>query len=748
MSAPGPGSGYGHSFEAGRRRFLAAGGALLLSFALGPALADGEGQALPGSLRKEPHLDGWIRIDADGGITVFTGKAELGQGIKTALIQLAAEELMVAPAQIALVSADTARTPDEQYTAGSHSMQDSGSAIRHAAAEVRMLLAQRAAQELDAGIDSLAFGDGRIRANGRSLSYGELVQGLDLHVSARPVPVPRQARAARQAWVGQSYPRIDIPAKLCGGAAYIQDMRLPGMVHARLVRPPAPGAALQQLDAAIAQEVQAMPGVLKLVRDGSFVAVIAAREYLAIQAAQRLAQAARWSGGAALPEQALLYQSLLAAPARAFVIHRSGKPDGARHSLVATYRKPYLMHGSIGPSCAIALQQGADMTLWTHSQGVYPLRGALAEMLGIDPARLRCIHVEGSGCYGHNGADDVAADAAILARALPGRPVRVQWMREDEHAWEPYGPPMLARVAATLGDDGRIAAWDYAVWSNTHSSRPGKAGNLLAATLLAQPFAPPPPEPLPQPEGGGDRNAIPLYALPNARVTHHFVPGMPLRVSALRSLGAYCNVFAIESFMDELARAAGIDPVAFRLRHMADARAQEVMRAAAQRFGWEAWKRREGRGRGFAFARYKNLGAYAAIALEVEVQRAGGMVRLLRAVAAVDAGEAVNPDGIRNQVEGGIIQSCSWTLCEEVRFDAQRPTSRDWGGYPILRFTQVPDSIEVVLMERAGQPFLGVGEAAQGPTAAAIANAVADAVERRFRDLPLSRERVGAALKA
>jgi nicotinate dehydrogenase subunit B len=323
--------------------------------------------------------------------------------------------------------------------------------------------------------------------------------------------------------------------------------------------------------------------------------------------------------------------------------------------------------------------------------------------------------------------------------------VRVQWMREDEHTWEPYGPPMIMAAKAALDASGNVSEWQYEVWSNTHSTRPGAAGNLLAATHLQQAFTAPPPKPLPQPEGGGDRNAIPLYTFPNARVVHHFIPQMPLRVSALRSLGAYANVFALESFMDELALAAKLDPVEFRLRHMRDERASMVIRRAAERFEWAKYQKRPGRGRGFAFARYKNLGAYAAVAFDVEVQRESGLVRVRRAVAAVDSGEAVNPDGIRNQIEGGIVQSLSWTLAEEVTFDRTRITSRDWGGYPILRFSGVPDSVEVNVIDRPGQPFLGTGEATQGPTAAALANAVADAMGVRIRDLPLSRSRIRAA---
>jgi CO/xanthine dehydrogenase Mo-binding subunit len=321
----------------------------------------------------------------------------------------------------------------------------------------------------------------------------------------------------------------------------------------------------------------------------------------------------------------------------------------------------------------------------------------------------------------------------------------VQWTREQEHGWEPFGPAMVTKASAALDQNGNIVDWDYAVWSNTHSMRPGGAGALLAAQHMAQPFAVPEPKPLPQPEGGGDRNAIPLYTIPSARVVHHFLPAMPLRVSALRALGAYMNVFSIESFMDELAQATGTDPVEFRLRHLDDPRARDVVTAASKRFGWSHSPSR-GRGYGFAFARYKNLAAYCAIAAEVEVERATGRARLVRAVAAIDSGQAVNPDGIVNQVEGAIVQSASWTLYESVSFDDTRITSVDWATYPILRFNAVPDSIEVQVIDRPGQPFLGSGEAGQGPAAAAIANAIAQATGKRFRDLPLTRERIKAAI--
>jgi len=729
--------------SASRRRFLAAGGALVVYFSMRPQFAPAQEKAaattpLPGSLKTEPYLDAWIRIGADGRVTVFTGKAELGQGIKTALIQVAAEELVVEPARIAIVTADTERTPNEGYTAGSHSMQDSGTAIRHAAARVRELLLDRAAAQWSVSADTLDTVDGAVRAtDGRSLAYGALVGETTLHVQATGPARVRDPH--RHGIVGTSMKRVDIPAKVTGGVAYVHDLRFAGMVHGRIVRPPSPAAKLRDIDDAA---VKHLPGVSQVVRDGSFLGVIAEREYQAVIAMRALAKAARWDEKPTLPPMDRLFETLRALPARDTTILDRGSFASNKASIEATYQRPYQLHASIGPSCALARFEDNGYTVWTHSQGVYPLREALAEMLRVPKERVHCIHLEGAGCYGHNGADDVAADAALLARAMPGRAVRVQWMREDEHAWEPFGPPMIEKVRARLDPSGGVTEWQFDVWSNTHSSRPGKAGNLLAATHLQEPFAPPPPQAIPQPEGGGDRNAIPLYSFANARVVHHFIPQMPLRVSALRSLGAYANIFALESFVDELARASNQDPIAFRLRHLDDSRASEVVRLAGERFGWNDYRRAPGRGRGFAFARYKNLGAYAAIALDVEVQRETGLVRIRRAVAATDSGEAVNPDGIRNQIEGGIIQSLSWTLAEEVTFDETRVTSVDWGAYPILRFNGVPDRIDVHVIDRPGQPFLGTGEASQGPAAAALANAVADAIGVRFRQLPLSRARI------
>jgi CO/xanthine dehydrogenase Mo-binding subunit len=735
-----------------RRSVLAGGGALIVSFSLSEAFAQeapakpDAGPSLPPSLKKAPYLDSWIRIDADGTITAFTGKAELGQGFKTAFQQIAAEQLDVPFNSVKTVTADTQRTANEGYTAGSHSMQDSGTAILNAAAQVRALLVAEAARRLELPEEALRTENATVIApDGRKLGYGELVAGDMLHVQAQPTSKLKDPADFKI--MGQPVPRVDIPAKVTGGEAYVQDMRLPGMVHARIVRPPSYGAQLIACDTAATEK---MPGVIKIVRDGNFLGVVAKREFQAVKAMGALAAAATWKETARLPKQDDMPRVLTGLKSQDMTIFQQGTaPAAMAKTLEASYTRPYQSHGSVGPSCAVAQLVDGTMTVWTHTQGVYPDRQAIAEMLRMPQPNVHLIHVEGSGCYGHNGADDAGADAALIARELPGVPVRVQWMREQEHAWEPYGPAMVTKLKASLDDSGAIADWNFEVWSNTHSMRPGGAGALLAAQHLAQPFAPPPPKPLPLPEGGGDRNAIPLYKFPNAHIVHHFVPEMPLRISAMRGLGAYHNVFSIESFMDELAIAANADPVEFRLRHLEDGRGREVIKLAAERFGWKKGQQApRDHGYGFAFARYKNLAAYCAIATEIEVNSETGHPRLVRAAAAVDAGEAVNPDGLTNQIEGGIMQSMSWTLYESVTFDDTRITSIDWQTYPILRFDAVPDIIDVHIVNHPGLPFLGSGETAQGPASASIANAIANATGKRLRDLPLSRKRIKDAIDA
>jgi len=697
---------------------------------------------LPGSLETNRALDRWLRINRDGTVTAYTGKVEIGQGITTVLVQVVADELDVALERVHLEPASTADSPDEGMTSGSRSIQESAVALRYACAEARELLLQKAAMQLGVSLERLSVDDGVVSARGgASVTYWQLADAalLKREATAQVPPKP----AAEHKHIGAAVPRRDLPAKITGMPAYVQDLELPGMLHGRVVRPPAYGARLAGLDEA---EVNAMPGVTAVVRDGSFLGVIAVREEQAVRAARRLARLAQWRNQTTLPADMTPAQYLLAQRTRDEVIsEKSGATASAVKVLEQTYTRPYVAHATMGPSCAVAQCDAGNYSIWTHSQGIYPLRRDLARALGVAESALTVTHSEGAGCYGHNGADDVALDAALLARAVPGRPVRVQWMREDEFAWEPYGPAMVAKTRAALDAGGHIVDWQFDLWSYPHSTRPGnKDGvNLIAAWHLAQPLAAATPVDPGLPAGGSHRNAIPLYDFPRQRVTTHLVVHSPLRASALRSLGAHANVFAIESFMDELAAAAGADPIEFRLRHLKDPRARAVIETVAQKSGRRAGASGDGRhGRGVGFARYKNLGCYVAVIAEVDVE---AELRVTRAWAAVDAGLVFNPDGLVNQIEGGIIQAASMTLKEQIGFDRERVTTRSWDDYPVLKFTEAPE-VDVTIIDRPDDAPLGAGEGAAGPAAAAIANAIANALGARVRDMPITRERVIAAL--
>jgi nicotinate dehydrogenase subunit B len=733
-----------------RRRFTQSLGIVVASFALAPGAAFGQAPgALPFSLRNNRRLEGWIRLEADESVTVFTGKAELGQGILTALAQIAAEELDVGFDKIRMVSADTSRGPDEQYTFGSQSVEQGGSALRAASAQARGILLAAAARRFGARPEDLQIKLGIIASpDGKSATFWEVASAdpelLKGDITAAAAP----KQPSDYSIVGKSINRIDLPGKLTGVPSYIQDMRLPGMVFARVVRPPRYGAKLVSLDEAA---VRSLPGVVAVVRDGNFLAVAAKREEQAIAAHNALASAARWSDDAVpLPDITNLRGELQKLRAETIVVGAAGQsepvPDQVKR-VSGEYGRSYLSHASIGPSCAVAWLKDGRMTVWSHTQGVFPLRGDLAKVLGMPNAQVDVVHMPGSGCYGHNGADDVALDAALVARAVAGAPVKLQWMRDDEFAWAPFGPGMAMRVEAALASDGKIVDWSYDVWSNSHAMRPGQAGgvNLLAAWDLSTPFAKSPAPHIPQPFGDGDRNAVPSYELPRKEIRNHLLLDAPVRNGSFRTLGAHGNIFAIESFMDELADAAGIDPLAFRLAHLRDPRAQAVLQAAADKAGWIPGEMSDGRnGRGLAFCRYKSIGMYAAVVVDVEVDRKTGVIKVPRVVIAADIGLVVNPDGARNQLEGGIVQAVSLTLKEQVAFDRREITSRDWSGYPILGFPEVP-SVEIVLMDRS-DPSLGAGEGSLPPTSAALANAFAHATGRRLRELPMTPERVKASL--
>jgi CO/xanthine dehydrogenase Mo-binding subunit len=695
---------------------------------------------LPASLAANPWISTWLTID-DSKIALRVGKVELGQGILTALTQIAAHELDVAPEAVSTVATNTASSPDEGLTAGSLSITLSGAAVRRVCAETRELFRRAAAHKsgLDATQIRLVSGVFTTPDGSPAGSYADLAGAVDLHVrvggSSLDVELAPPA--------SKDLARLDLPDKVLGRARFIHDLEFTGMLHARVVRPPGPGAHLEQ---AAFEDVSAMPGVARVVRDGDFLAVIARREGQATQAAEALSATATWSAGIELPDADDLEHWLRTSEAETNLI----RTDGARHhgtsTVKATFSRPYLAHASIGPSCGIAHFADGRLEVWSHSQGVFTLRDAIAAALDLSPAAVVVQHVEGPGSYGHNAADDAAMDAALLATHIPGRHVRVQWSREDEFAWEPFGPAMTGDVTASVDPDGTITDWSYELWTNGHTARPGYAPRLSLLTDAHRSGAtalPPSVDPPAARGHGSARNAEPYYDFARVDVTVHRLLTMPIRTSSLRSLGSHLNTFALESVIDELALAAGRDPLQMRLAHLSDPRAREVLETAAAAADWGA-PLPDGHGRGIAFCRYKNRGSYCAVVADVE---ATDQLHVTRLTIAVDVGRVVNFDGVRNQIEGGAIQATSWAVLEQVRFDRHSITSTDWESYPIARFSQVP-SVVVHVVDRPDEPPLGAGEATQGPATAAIGNALADALGIRVRALPFTSDNIVAAINA
>jgi len=698
---------------------------------------------LPKNLAANPMLSRWVRVHTDGVVDVRVGKVELGQGILTALAQLAADELDVDLAQVRMLPANTATGPNEGTTAGSMSVADSGPAVRLVAANVRALFVREAARrwQVDAAQVTVVAGLIASAQAPGTTSYAELADAVDLEVAADAgVPVKT---LEEQRVVGTSAPRLDLPDKVAGRSRYIHDLRLPGQLFGRVVRPPSPGARLVAVDAS------AVAGLdVQVVRDGSFLGVVGADEAQVTRAVDILRSSTTWDERDTLPDEDDLDTYLRAGPHEPIPVVEDD-PGTQQHDrgLRATYSRPFIAHASMAPSCGIAWWQAdGHLAVWSHSQGIHSLRNAIAQILDLEPESVTVEHAEGAGCYGHNGADDAAFDAVLLARAVPGRPVQVQWSRADELSWSPFGSAMTADVNATVDEQGRLTSWTYDVWSQGHTARPGYAGNpgLLAATHLEVPWTYSAPTDPPAARGGGTtRNALPIYGIPHRRITGHRLTETSIRSSALRALGAHMNVFAIESFMDELAQLVGQDPLVFRLAHLDDERGRRVLQAAATAAGW-GQDTPDGVGRGIGFARYKGRGAYCAVIAEVEAEHD---IRVRRLTIAVDVGRVVNPDGVRNQIEGGATQATSWTVKERVRFDRRRVTSDDWERYPVLLFSEAPQ-IDVEIVPNAGLPSVGAGEAAQGPTTAAIANAVADAIGVRVRHLPLTADAVVAAIES
>jgi CO/xanthine dehydrogenase Mo-binding subunit len=698
---------------------------------------------LPVSLAANPKLSSWLKISSNGQVTVSPGKVEIGQGIVTALAQIAADELDIELSRVQMIRASTANSPNEGVTSGSLSIQQSGRALRHACAEVRRIFLQHAAERLGVDIDALDIEDGTISGPGNvRTSYWELAEEVSLDRDATPGVTPKIA--SHRALAGTSIQRIDIPDKVLGRPRFIHDQALAGMLHGRVLRPDNARAKLTKLKEDGARTVA---GLVAIVRYGSFAGVVSETEHGADAALNALRKGASWSDGEPLPDENDLASFLKAQPTESTVIDRktAASPGTTARTMRRQYTRPYIAHASIAPSCAMAQWDGDHVRVWTHSQGVYLLRADLALVLKLPVENITVEHMEGAGCYGHNAADDVALDAVLLAKAANGRPVRVQWSRQGEMSDAPFGAAMAIEIEVDLDAQGKIIDWRHSIWSNGHAARPGRAAQpaLLAGYELAEPFPRMISTNPPQANGGGgDRNSIPLYDFPSWRIESHRLTTMPIRTSALRTLGGQGNVFAIESILDEIAAERGEDPVAFRLRHLRDERARDVIRAVAARAKWKPQKQ-PGIGHGVGFGRYKNTGAYCAAIAEIE---GAEEISVKKLTLAVDVGEAINPDGVINQIEGGAIQAVSWVLKERVRFDRQRITSTSWTEYPILRFSEVPD-VEVEVIQRPEIDPVGAGEAAHGPVTAAIANAVFDALGVRVRDLPITRDRIIAAME-
>lgn len=696
---------------------------------------------LPLSLQTNRRLDKWLRFLPDRRVKLAVGKVEIGQGVLMALTQIAAEELDVPVDRIDILSGDTEDAPDEGSTSSSLSIMVSGASVRLASAELRARVLGRLAQRLNCAAADIAVRDGAFLRDGAPTGHdywnfaSEADFAADITGSAPPKP------PSAYTVVGQPVPRIDLVPKVMG-AAFIHDIVRPDMLHARMLRQPARGARLAALDEDRVR--RAAGGDIDIVRVGEFVAFVGGDETVVQRAAVAAPAHARWENVRQL--------SPLQQEAAWFTTQPSddrlvGDPLPAAETadvVTATYSRPYVAHAAMAPSCGLAEYRCGHLSVWSHTQAVYPLRNSLADILGLAREQVTVRHAHGAGCYGHNGADDAALDAAIIALQVPDKCIRVQWRREEEFGFEPVSTAHMTRIRAALDANGRPVDWTTEVWAGSHVQRPVFGGNMLGHEALPTP--PPEPranDPVEAAGGGGTRNGTPLYDFAAKRIVHHLALSTPVRTSSLRGLGALPNVFAMECFMDELAERAGEDPVAYRLSLLSDQRARRLIENVAARCGWASrGPAGSGRGLGLAWSRYKNRAAYACVAVELDVEQE---VRLRRVWCAADAGLVINPDGALNQVEGGIIHAASMTLKEQVTLDGDGITSLDWASYPILTFSEVPE-ISTELIHAPDEPTLGMGECTFGPTAAAIGNAVAHALGVRVREMPLTRERIAAAL--
>ncbi|MGY3609641.1 MULTISPECIES: molybdopterin cofactor-binding domain-containing protein [unclassified Bradyrhizobium] len=722
-----------------RRALLLAAGALVVSFGL--PLSSSAARQVSGPKTVSPdRVDGFLAITRDGRITVYSGKVDLGTGVRTALTQIVAEELDVPMSQVSLVEGDTALTPDQGVTSGSLSIQNGGMQLRRAAATARRAILRRAATRLQQEISTLSLHEGVITGrDGRRLPIGEVVDGTTLALEIAKDVQEKSPHA--YTIVGKAVPRLDIPDKVTGRFTFMQDFKLPDMLHGRVIRPSGFGATLVSYDEASVADI---PGLVKVVRINNFLGVVAKTEWGAIKAAQQLA--VTWSKWEGLPEQSRIWRHVRSTPVvRDDVTSRTGDSrtalDDTVHKLSATYEFAIHTHGSIGPSCAVAKVADGELTCWTASQATHDLRKQLAATLAISEADVRCIYVEGAGCYGRNGHEDAAADAALLSRAI-GKPVRVQWMRADEHGWDPKGPPTLLDMRAGIDKLGNVAAWESELYvPDGTAGLVTLVGSELAGLNSLGKLSP-----------GGVLNdlAVP-YVFPNVTTTAHRLASTPLRPAWIRSPGRLQNTFANESFLDEIAAATDTDPLDIRLRHLTDARGKELLERLAKLSKWR--ERPKGArnadivtGHGLAYVKYELVRTYVGVVAEVEINRKTGQLAVKRFYVAHDCGQIINPDGLRNQIEGCIVQTVSRTLKEQVTFDRSMVTSLDWASYPILTFPELPDVV-IELIDRPEEVPWGGGEPACAVVPSAIAGAVFEATGVRLRSVPFTPDKVLAELR-
>jgi nicotinate dehydrogenase subunit B len=725
-----------------RRNFLKGTGALIVSFSL-KGLSPADAQTSPAAKTVSPdEVDGFISIDRNGAVTLYSGKVDLGTGVRTAMTQIVAEELDVPLGAVSVIEGDTALTPDQGTSSGSNSIQFGGVQIRLAAATARHALLQQAASVLKVDGSDLSVNDGVVtsKSTGKSIKYGDLIG--DKAFALKIDKAVTTKKPADFKIVGKSVARLDIPAKVMATFTYMQDFMLPGMLHGRVVRPPGIGSTLTSIDE---KSVSDIPGFVKVVRVGNFVGVVAESEWGAIKAAEQLkTEWTKWEG---LPDQTKLWDHVRNTKVvKDEVTSNVGDAavalgQGVKR-LKATYDFAIHTHGSIGPSCAVVDIKDGQLTCWTASQATHNLRKQLAAMLTMPAEKIRCIYIDGSGCYGRNGHEDAAADAALMARDV-GRPVRVQWMRADEHGWDPKGPPTLVDLEAALDASGNIVAWSSAFF---HPQGVSGTVELVGADLAALPhenyLAP----------GGVTGNSALGYTLPNVRTVAHRLETTPFKPSWIRTPGRLQNTFANESFFDELASAAGVDPLEYRLRYLKDPRGIELLERLAKLAKWEKSAPRPAAqgdvvtGRGLSYVKYELVRTYVGAVADVEVNKATGDIKVKRFYVVQDCGQIINPDGIRNQLEGNMLQTLSRTLKEQVTFDRSQVTSLDWGSYPILTFPEVPDVV-IDLIDRPNEKPWGAGEPSASVVPSAVSNAVFDAVGARLRSVPFLPDKVKTAMR-